>query len=160
MDQMLRTTDPTDGTVHLLRFVKEGTQIVLIGRIIEFALRHQLPFGVVDRFIGGTNDVQDNVIIGLVDMMAVTLPIGRAHMDLDVSYPFPVTDLHTCRTIVRTRIAVMRSYGKDLHFPSVGRLLLHSCPQTPFPYVMQYYFWHIGWLCLFVFILKRQFLCF
>ena len=144
--QLLRTSHTTEHAVHLLRVREQAAQVVLVTRILQLALGHQLAARVINRFVRSPHDVQDDAVVRLVQMMVMLDPVACAYVQFNIADPFVSVYQHARMTVIRSCVAVMLAYGENLHPPSVGRLLRVSRPQTPLPDIMQNDLRHVALL--------------
>ncbi len=70
-----------------MRISDESREVVLVGGVLEDALRDGFAFGVVDGFVSVADDVENDIVVSGVEVMAVLEPVRRVNMDFDIANP-------------------------------------------------------------------------
>lgn len=136
VEQLFGAADTSVGGVHPGSRLEESGEVVLIVGILEGTLWNPFAAGVEDILVGGANDMEDDVIVGMIEVVLVLGPIARSDMYLDVADPFLTADADAGMTVVGTCVVVMFAYGEYLHGQSVGGLLRKTRPEAMLPNIM------------------------
>ena len=125
----------------------KAREIVLVCRVLENTLRNGVAFGVVDGFVGVADDVENDIVVSRVKMMAVLEPVGRVDVDFDIANPINglavgLGDAEVDGREVRSGISVVYTNGQHFERPSVGDELRERTEDFPLPDVMKEYFRH------------------
>ena len=135
-EQLFGATNPSDGAVHLTCGLKESAEVILFIGVLQLTLRNLLTSRVIDRLVSRAYHMQNDRIVGLVQMMLMPHPIARRDMKFYIANPFAGSNADTRMRIVGSGIAVMFANREDFDRLSVRRLLRKSRPKAMFPNVM------------------------
>ena len=130
-----RGDDPIAGRI----LVGRDELLVVVGHLgghLYLHLRQILAARVLHVAVGLTYDMEHDVIVARVVLMAMQVPVGRAVVNLDVAHPQRPVDFHLGIEEVGPCIAVVQSWVDDLHLATVGG---RQCPQRQhlmFPHIV------------------------
>lgn len=128
--------------VHELGVSNELGEVVLVGGILQLTLGDGLALRVIDDLIGIAHDVEDDVIVGRVEVVTVLEPIGGVDVNLYVPHPIEpgtvgLLDADMGIGEVGTGVGVMDSDRQDFDTLTVGRYLRERAEEFALPNIMQ-----------------------
>ena len=117
-------------------------QIVLVVRVLQFALCDSFSARVDDIFVRVRNDMQYCTVVGRIGVMMVLIPIGGVNVYLNIAYPILSIDADMCMAKICACMCVVLSHGYNLNGASIRGVLWKPSPKVLLPYVVEKYLWH------------------
>ena len=86
--------DDTAATRHKVGSQQCGIVLCNVWRDVELQLRNGLPTGVIQLLVDFAGYVEDDVLVGGVAVVTVTMPVARLVVYLHVAHPQHTVNLH------------------------------------------------------------------
>ena len=119
-----------------------GVVLAHIGGDGQTELGRMLAVGRSDLCIHGLHHMQDDIVVGGVELMAMALPVAGAQVDFHVAHPHLTAHAHLGVEKIGTRMAVVQSGVDDFHLLPVGGRERTKREDAVFPDVVQQLFHH------------------
>lgn len=144
-DETVTARKACEERIHPTRIVDQLRDIILTLRITEDELRNRFPPAIEDLAIGHTDHMQQDIIVSRIQMVAMTIPIGRTQMELDTTYPINGFGKEFISRIdpkphlleVRTGMQIVYPGIQDLYPAAIGRELREVREQGLLPDIMK-----------------------
>jgi len=143
VEQLLCTMMDSGGRVHLEGIGEHAVDIILVAVEAELELGNELTKGVVDRLGGVADDMEEDAVVGRVEVVMVVVPIVAVDMDLDLADEFDAVDEQVDVGEVGSGIEVMPTRGEHLNSTTVGGRLGEGLEEALLPYVVEDDLWHV-----------------
>jgi hypothetical protein len=105
-------------------------------RHVELHLHEVLPLTVDDVPVHSLTDMEHDIVVARVTVVAVQVPVAGLTVNFDIAHPQRVADAHLRIEEVGPGVVVMQSRVDDLHRPAVGGRQLSQRPQFVLPSVV------------------------
>ena len=116
--------------------------VVIVAHLLrhaELQLRDVVAVGGAHVGIGHLADVEHDVVVARVAVVAVLVPVAGAVVNLDVAHPEGAADAYLGVEEVGPGVAVVQSRVDDFHFAAVGCRQLFQRQHLVLPSVVQEY---------------------
>lgn len=128
--------------VHALCGADEGGEVVGVLGVAQLTLGDFLAAGVVHFLVSTADDMENDTVVGGVEVVAVGKPVGRREVYLHVAAPLTRADAQTGIQEIGTGIAVVDANRQDFNGLPVRCLLRKARPEALLPNIMEEYFRH------------------
>ena len=128
--------------VHALCGADEGGEVVGVLGVAQLTLGDFLASGVVHPFVSTADDMENDTVVGGVEVVAVGVPVGRREVYLHVAAPLMRANAQTGIQKVGPCIAVVDANRQNFNGLPVRSLLREARPKALLPNIMEEYFRH------------------
>lgn len=128
MDKLLAAGDSSKRIVHMLGMRDELLEIVLVLWVTQYALGNTFAAGINSRFVILADDMQDDIVVGRIGVVAMTTPVRCPHMYLHIAHPFLLAYTQVRMAEVGSRIVVVFTHRQHLNRQAIGGLLVDWRP--------------------------------